>query len=107
MTEKIQFATAFSVREGARGPESAKSIFGRNRVAFGYVADGDGGVIPKTAEIVEGNVPHANRRQTFTVRLSEPVNARQGSAVTGFTVTPMRVAAFAAFSSAHPAAKTR
>ena len=103
LTDKIQFATAFTVREGIRGPESAKSIFGRNRVAFGYVTDGDGGVIPKTAEVVEGNVPYANRRQTFTVRLSEPVNARLGSAATGFAVAPIRAAAFAAFSSANSA----
>ena len=107
LVNKIQFATAFSVREGIRGPESAKTIFGKNRVAFGYVADGAGGVMEKTGEVIEGTAPYANRRQTFTVRLAEPVNARLGGATAGFTVVPTRAAVFAAISSADPAAKTR
>jgi len=105
--EKIQFATAFSVREGARGPESAKSIFGRNRVAFGYVPDGNGGVMPKTVEVVEGTAPYASRRQAFAVRLAEPVNARLGNAAAGFTVAPIGATTASAFSVAVPAARSR
>jgi len=107
LADKIQFATAFSVREAGRGPESATSIFGKSRVAFGYVADGNGGVVAKTAEVLRGTAPYANRQQNFAVRLTEPLNARLGDVATGFTVAPIKTAAFAAFSAGGPAANFR
>ena len=87
---QIRFPVNFTVREGARGQDFARAMFGTNSVEVGYSTDAQGNLVAKSSATLQGVAPTTGRRQALEIRLSKGSNAQVGGAATSLVVSPVR-----------------